>query len=466
MGKATVEALLCEKDNTTCLRLLVRPSKKNRRLVKKWLSYSNVKVVWGDLLNIDKVKQLIENADIVLHMGGLVSPKADYVPELTLKVNVEAVKNLINAITDMNQSESTRFVYIGSVAQYGPRAVPLHWGGPGDPMLPAMYDYYALSKILAERIVVESNLKRWVSLRQSGILSKELLYKGNDPITFHVPINGVLEWSTVEDSAALMTAICRTDVSEEIWGHFFDIGSGKSFRLTNYEFETMLLKALSCPPPEKIFEVSWFAQRNFHGIWYWSSDHLNQIVPFRKDITAMEYFRNMSKKLPIYFRLANLIPASIIKLFMRYVASDTKFGPLGWKKEKNEAQLNAFFIPGPINEDWPQTLIPKPSVENKNYRILDLGYDRQASSSDLCLKDMQSLAQRRGGICLSETMITGDMKTSLVWKCNLGHVFYSSPAAVALGGHWCPECSPWPTLEKAYNDPLVWDVYITTHPDK
>ena len=464
MGKATVEELLRKKDKVTHLKLLIRPSKKNRKLVKKWLTYTNVEVIWGDLFDIPKIKQLVFRADIVLHIGGLVSPKADYVPELTLKVNVESVKNLICAITDLNQIDTTRFVYIGSVAQYGSRAIPLHWGGPGDPMLPALYDYYALSKILAERIVAESKLKRWVSLRQSAILSKELLYKGNSPITFHVPLNGVLEWSTIEDTVSLMVAVCKIDVSEEIWGHFFDIGSGSSFRLTNYEFESMLLRALYCPPPEKVFEASWFAHRNFHGIWYWSSDHLNQLVPFRKGITAEEYFINMAKSLPTYFKLAGIIPSGIIKMFMKYVASDRHFGTLGWRKENNETLLKAFFIPGITNNNWSQALIvPKPDTKDKNYKILDLGYDRWKPFRELSLKDMQSLAIRRGGECLSESMKDGDIKTPLTWKCSVGHVFNTSPTVVALGGHWCPECSPWPTSDMAKKDPLIHDIYMSTH---
>ena len=148
---------------------------------------------------------------------------------------------------------------------------------------------------------------------------------------------------------------------------------------------------------------------------------------------------------------------------MKRVASDTQFGPLGWKKEKNKTRLKAFFISDNINENWSQTLIPKPSVEDNNYCVLDIGYDRQASSDTLCLKDMQSLARRRGGKCLSEAMVTGDMKTTLTWKCNSGHIFHASPAAVALGGHWCPECSPWLTSETVCNDPLLYEVYMATH---
>ena len=37
-------------------------------------------------------------------------------------------------------------------------------------MIASVGDYYALSKIEAERILAESGLKRWVSLGQTGIL--------------------------------------------------------------------------------------------------------------------------------------------------------------------------------------------------------------------------------------------------------------------------------------------------------
>ena len=42
---------------------------------------------------------------------------------------------------------------------------PIHWGRVGDPIKPSMFDYYAVSKVAAERYVIESGLKYWVSLR-------------------------------------------------------------------------------------------------------------------------------------------------------------------------------------------------------------------------------------------------------------------------------------------------------------
>ena len=67
--------------------LLARKSKKNFELLKDYLSYPNVKIVWGDLLDYDSILEGITGADYVLHIGGMVSPAADYKPYTTLKTN-------------------------------------------------------------------------------------------------------------------------------------------------------------------------------------------------------------------------------------------------------------------------------------------------------------------------------------------------------------------------------------------
>ena len=81
-----------------------------------------------------------------------------------------------------------------------------------------------------------------------------IIIQGSDPITFHVPLDGVLEWATAEDSGRLLANVCEEEVPDEFWNRFYNISSGPSFRLTNYEFESKLLKAIGCPAPEKIFE--------------------------------------------------------------------------------------------------------------------------------------------------------------------------------------------------------------------
>jgi hypothetical protein len=53
------------------------------------------------------------------------------------------------------------------------------------------------------------------------------------------------------------------------------------------------------------------------------------------------------------------------------------------------------------------------------------------------IKDMQMLAQTRGGICLSKKYI--NTKSKLKWKCKRGHVWSAVPSSIK-SGRWCPYC--------------------------
>ncbi|PFO02341.1 hypothetical protein COJ85_16650 [Bacillus sp. AFS076308] len=49
----------------------------------KYEKEAGVKIVWGDLTDYHDVLKCVEGADYVLHVGGLVSPAADYLPSMT-----------------------------------------------------------------------------------------------------------------------------------------------------------------------------------------------------------------------------------------------------------------------------------------------------------------------------------------------------------------------------------------------
>ena len=85
-----------------------------------------------------------------------------------------------------------KVVYIGSVAQCGDRMPPLHWGEAGEPVYASKYDQYSVSKCIAERIIVDSGIRWWVSLRQTGILYPGI-FRQLSPTAFHVPLKGVLD---------------------------------------------------------------------------------------------------------------------------------------------------------------------------------------------------------------------------------------------------------------------------------
>ena len=167
----------------------------------------------------EEVLRGVQGSDYVLQVGGMVSPAADYYPRKTRHVNVTAAKNIAKAVLAQPNSESIAVCYIGSVAQTSDRNSPVHWGRTGDPISISVYDHYAISKCEAERVIVESGIKRWVSLRQTGILYPEIL-KNYDPIMFHVPLRGVLEWATVEDAGSVLAHRCDRTLPAEFGNGF------------------------------------------------------------------------------------------------------------------------------------------------------------------------------------------------------------------------------------------------------
>ena len=340
MGWAGFQELYARKERFD-IRLLARDSAKNHKMLDRYASDPSVTVIWGDLTRYEDVLDGVKGADYVLHVGGMVSPAADYYPEKTLKVNVTAAENVAKAVMAQPDSDKIKVVYIGSVAQYGDRNPPHHWGSADEPQTPAEYDMYALSKIRSEQIFAGAGLKNWVSLRQSGILYPGIL-KVVNPTAFHVPVGGVLEWATIEDSGRLLAQVCEDWVPESFWNKAYNISSGEQYRMTNYEFETRLLKGLGLPGPEKVFEPQWFALKNFHGMWYTDADKLDEILHFRANVPVDEYFATMKSKLPWFYKLAFLAPAWAVKMFMKPFAYEKGMGTQWWV-ENDPEKFKAYY---------------------------------------------------------------------------------------------------------------------------
>ena len=443
------------------LRILVRPSKKNREMLSP-LS-GKVEIVWGDLTRYEDVLKGVTGSDVVLHVGGMVSPRADYCPEATRRVNLSAAENIRRAVLAQPEERQPKVVYIGSVAQMGDRREPFHWGRAGDPLCVSPYDHYGVTKVMAERILSDYPIRRWVSLRQSGILHPGIL-SNFDPIMFHVPLRGVLEWATVEDSGRLLERVCRPDVPDDFWNNFYNISSGASYRLSNYEFECLLLKAVGCPRPERIFEPRWFATRNFHGMWYLDADKLEDYLHFRANIPVEEYFRQLAQSpslsLPLRFaaktHVARLFP-HIIKGIMRHLANTREHGTQWWIRHRVEPRIHAFYGSLEAYEAIPDWKHKQEAPLSKKPVVLCHGYDESKRLEELSLADMQQAAAFRGGACLSVSMQQGDVDTPLEWRCAEGHTFQASPCQVLLGGHWCPECFPYPYASSPAPHPWEWD---------
>lgn len=56
----------------------------------------------------------------------------------------------------------------------------------------------------------------------------------------------------------------------------------------------------------------------------------------------------------------------------------------------------------------------------------------------ITLDDMNQLASKKGGICISKKYVNSN--TKLTWQCSEGHVWITKPSHIK-GGSWCPTCA-------------------------
>jgi len=474
MGFPAMKALLEDKDEIELI-ILVRQSEENKKKLKPFFSNKGLIVVWGDLSNYDDIKTCVRNADIVLHLGGLVSPKADYDPELTMKLNCGSAMNIVKAIKELNQIEKTHLVYIGTVAQTGDRMPPVHWGRTGDPIKPAVFDYYAVSKTAAERYIVEAELDYWVSLRQTGIMGP-VMAEIEDAIMFHQGLDNVLEYASDRDSAVMLRNLCRKErqgaLGKNFWGHFFNIGGGESCRISAYNLYKKLFAMIGIKNLSYVMDSKWSAMRNFHGQYYLDSDKLNDILNFRND--SMEYFyKAYLKKLGIIAVIAKIftklpvgqkIMGGIIKKRFQKLTLSGR-GTLRAIKENDEDQIAAFWGSKEAYDAIPpmDKFIPFSAWDKVTH--IDHGYDESKPEAQLNLKDLKGAAVFRGGECLSDSMKDGGWTEKLKFRCAFGHIFEASPRLILEGGHWCPVCEneSWNYHERAKVDPFFAQVWYPLH---
>jgi len=460
MGSEVMKELLARNDTFNVV-TLVRPSEKNRKLMAPYEKTPELMIVWGDLTHFDDVASCVRNADYVLHCAAITCPEADYHPDDAGRVNYGSAHHIVRAIKEHPNADRIRLVCIGTVAATGDRMPPIHWGRCGDPLKPSMYDYYATTKTAAEREVIESGLKHWVSLRQTGILT----FDGGpaDAIMYHHPLYACDEWVTARDSGTLLANICEDGVPADFWCRIYNIGGGPRMRTTCYEYLSGIFRLTGIDFRE-VVEPSWFVTRNFHMQWYEDSNVLEDYFHFQNH-TFEDFLRIREQALPPNAKARTGVSTSTIKEKRFLPLAVSKNGPMYWIVNNLVKRINVFFgskakwtqIPG-----WDRFEYTKPSDKPQR---LNHGYDETKPQSRLDLNDMKGAAELRGGRCLSTGMDAGDMKTKLMFQCAFGHVFEATPTAVLLGGHWCERCEapPWNYDAIAKRNPFFAQVWYPLH---
>ena len=478
MGKETLTAIMNSTLNFK-VKVLLLKSDKSFGFKIKTLYKNRIKVIYGDIRSYKDCLNLVKDTNYVLHLAALIPPKADRDQEVTISINYGGTKNIVDAIKTLPREP--KLIHISTVAIYGHRNYLHPWGRVGDPLLPSAFDVYATSKMKGERYVLESGLKRFAILRQTGILYDGLLLNNiSDGLMFHTPWNVPIEWVTAKDSGRLMANIVERDTKNELngfWRKVFNIGGGKGYRQTGYDTFDAGFKMIG-GSVKTFFEPQWNAERNFHCFWFSDSDKLNDTFDFQRG-SASEFWDDYQKRHP-YYSLAKILPSSLIrKLVIERLLRDNN-APTKWIESNETPRITAVYGAErcSINSNWSTFPLLKNNqcergyfdyegIKNTpDYNKLYHGYDESKPDSELTLKDMCDAATFRGGKCLSESMVKGDLYTPLKWCCNKGHVFYATPYTILKAGHWCDACAPltsWDFDVTVPNVPFYQQVWYDSH---
>lgn len=462
--------------------LLLRPSKKNKKLFAKYeqkcgiqqisgrgtVEGEGLKIVWGDATEYSDILEAVQGVDWILSPMAFIAPAADHNPEMSKAVNTTAIEYVIRAIYEVGGQDHIKFIYVGSVAETGDRLQSIHMGRVGDPLKPSVFDFYATCKIGGERAVIESGLKYWVSLRQTYIAIPDAMSL-MDPIMFHQPIDTCIELNTKTDAGCALINCLDVPEDSDFWRGVYNMAGGPRCRVVFIEYIERMMRMLGMGDYRKIMERKWFALRNFHCQYFEDSWILNEYINNWGESLEDHYAQVMSSR-PLMLRVAavlnkipgirSLIRQSTYKRMKAMVSG--KDGTLYWYENRNDQRISAFYGSYEKYEaigDWDDSDMPNLRPE---WKRLDHGYDESKETLDIT--DLQGAARFRGGELLSDQW-NGDMYSRLKWRCAFDHDFEGTPYLVLKTGHWCPEClaPPWNDDAMAKRNPFFAQVWYPNH---
>lgn len=447
MGSYFLWSLNMSPDCADRIKILCRSKKKAKKIIKHNEAISHkIEVVYGGIEDADACRRLIEGCEIVFNVCAVIPPKSDSNPKSAIACNVTGVKTLIAAIESVKENQPA-LVHISSVAVYGNRTGAHRYGRVGEPLVSGPFELYSATKILGEYAVLQSNIQKRVVLRQTAMLHYHIFSDNvHDGLMFHTPVDAPLEWATVRDSGRLLLNILKSfsdnTLPETFWKRVYNIGGGHSCRTYGYGTYDEGFKIIG--GSFKNFFKPWYnATRNFHGMWFYDSDELENLFHFRGQ-SCHDFWQEMKRRHRIY-TMGRFVPRPVISaLFFKRLLRDDN-SPSHWVKKGDDARAVAYFggseafkARKPLT--WKDvelpTEIPAPVPMTSEENIEAYGYDISKADEDITSADLISVAEAHGGKCLSADKFDGDLYKKMEWETSDGEVFTADTYTVLRAGHW------------------------------
>ncbi|MDE6372913.1 MAG: NAD(P)-dependent oxidoreductase [Clostridia bacterium] len=437
------------------IKILCRSKKKAKKVLRANKAIaSKTEVVYGSLADEKACRELIDGCDMVFNVCAVIPPKSDANPKSAIECNVTGVKALLSAIESVKENQPV-LVHISSVAVYGNRSGEHKYGRVGEPLVSGPFELYSATKILGEYAVLQSNVKKWVVLRQTAMLHYNIFSDNvRDGLMFHTCFDAPLEWASVRDSGNLLTNLLKKyknkTLPEVFWKKVYNIGGGAKCRTYGYGTYDEGFKIIG--GSFKSFFKPWYnATRNFHGMWYTDSDELENYFHFRGQ-SCTDFWQEMKLRNKIY-TMGKFVPRPLISAFLFKRLLKDANSPSRWVKDGDEARAIAYF--GGSEEfkkrksltwndvELPEE-IPEPPHMTSEQNIEAYGYDVDKSDNEITASDLISVAEAHGGRCLSPEKFDGDMYKKMEWETSDGEKFTADAYTVMRAGHWInPLYSEW-----------------------
>ncbi len=324
VGKEVVSQLTQDKDKyvVSVFDLKTKESEKFFRRFK-----SNISVHYGDIGNEQTVAQACKDKDAVIHLAAIIPPLADEDHVLAEKVNVKGTRNLIQGL--QKHSSGAFFLYSSSISVYGDRLQnPLI--KTDDPLEPCERDYYAKTKLKAEKLIREE-VKHWTIFRLTAIMGVD--NHRASPLMFHMPPDTKMEICTPSDTArAFVYALHHR---QELEKQIFNLSGGASCRIGYSEFIQRSFKISGLGKPD--FKPGTFAEKNFHCGYYADGDDLEKILHFRQD-SIEDYFVRLKQSVSLLQKGATMLLRFFIKRRLQRLSE-----PYEALRKNNKSDIDYFF---------------------------------------------------------------------------------------------------------------------------
>ena len=273
-------------------------NKKTRKTARK-LRRKIQKVIFGNIRNIESVKQAIQECEAIIHLAAIIPPTSKKHRNLTMAVNYDGTKNLVQAIEETKRE--IPFIFTSSASVMGPTQLQEKIVERNDPLI--ITGNYEESKIKCEEFL-KKNADNYLIFRLAGVLPMlSPISTGYMEEVFDMHLDSRMEMILDLDVAtALVTGAEKLASGTTQKNQAYILGGGKSngLQFKANEFLSTLFGSFSLPLPDRKYFTPDI--NTFHLDWYDTAEAQKEFQ--YQNHSMEEYIKHLKKtygvfKLPI-----------------------------------------------------------------------------------------------------------------------------------------------------------------------